>query len=187
MAGFESMGFPHCVGAIDGTHLAMQGAQYYNRKSYHSVVMQAVAEADGTFSSILVGHSGVSHDAHVFRSSRLYQRMCDGTFIAGNPHINYGGVDVPPLILGDGAYPLTSWLMKAYPAPSCYCERQFNRVLIRSRNTIERAFGVLKSRFRRLSIRIDVQIQNINSVIAAAVVLHNVCEKKTLCALRFNR
>lgn len=116
MAGFQQLGFPNCVGAVDGTHIPtacrkLQSAQYYNRKSFHSVVMQAVAEADGIFSSILVGHSGVSHDVHVFRSSKFYQRMKDVTFIPGNPSINYGFVTIYPLILGDGAYPLGPWLI----------------------------------------------------------------------------
>lgn len=183
MASFQRLGFPNCIGAIDGSHIPicapkLQSAQYYNRKSFHSVVVQAVAESDGIFSSILIGHSGVSHDAHVFRSSRFYQRMQEGTFIEGNPSINYGFIAIPPLILGDGAYPLSTWLMKAFANPSTENERNFNKVLNRSRNCVQHAFGLLKSRFRRLSVRLDVHIQNINSVIAAAVILHNICERK---------
>lgn len=183
MAGFQRLGFPNCIGAIDGSHIPiscpkLQSAQYYNQKSFHSVVVQAVAEADGLFSSILIGHSGVSHDAHVFRSSRFYQRMQEGSFIEGNPSINYGFITIPPIILGDGAYPLSTWLMKAFPNPITENERNFNKVLNHSRNCVERAFGLLKSRFCRLSVRLDVQIQNINSVIASAVILHNICERK---------
>ena len=42
--------FPMCAGAIDGTHIpiiapVVDHADYVNRKSYHSIVMQAVVES----------------------------------------------------------------------------------------------------------------------------------------------
>ncbi|KAJ7326639.1 hypothetical protein JRQ81_016398 [Phrynocephalus forsythii] len=42
---------------------------------------------------------------------------------------------------------------------------------------VERAFDHLIARFRCLSVRIDAQIQSINSIIAAAVILHNICDR----------
>ncbi|KAJ7317090.1 hypothetical protein JRQ81_003252 [Phrynocephalus forsythii] len=57
-------------------------------------------------------------------------------------------------------------------------ERHYNKVFNRTRNTVERAFGRLKARFRRLSVRMEAHIQNVNSIIASAVVLHNICEGK---------
>ena len=43
-------GFPACAGAIDGTHIPIQAPQenhtdYVNRKSYHSIVMQALVDS----------------------------------------------------------------------------------------------------------------------------------------------
>ena len=51
----EIWGFPICAGAIDGTHIAIQApadnhADYVNRKSYHSIVMQAVVDSPISFS-----------------------------------------------------------------------------------------------------------------------------------------
>ncbi|KAJ7332486.1 hypothetical protein JRQ81_014666 [Phrynocephalus forsythii] len=90
----------------------------------------------------------------------------------------YGGVSIPPLILGDGVYPLCKWLMKPYAVPRNEREIHYNKIFNRSRNVVERAFGWLKARFRRLSVRMEAHIQNVNSIIASAVILHNICEKK---------
>ncbi|KAJ7332875.1 hypothetical protein JRQ81_015055 [Phrynocephalus forsythii] len=104
--------------------------------------------------------------------------MEEGTLIPGNPMFQYGGVSIPPLIWGGGAYPLCNWLMKLYAVPRNDRERHYNKVFNRTRNIVERAFGRLKARFRRLSVRMEAHIQNVNSIIASAVILHNICEKK---------
>ncbi|KAJ7338348.1 hypothetical protein JRQ81_011339 [Phrynocephalus forsythii] len=176
-------GFPHTIGCIDGTHVPisppkLQGAAYFNRKSFHSVLLQAACDGDSIFFSMLTGHSGVNHDAHVFRSSMLFSKMEEGTLIPGSPLFTYAGVSIPPIILGDGAYPLCKWLMKPFAVPRNDRERHYNKIFNCSRCVVERAFGRLKARFRRLSVRIEVHIENINSIIAAAVILHNICERE---------
>ncbi|XP_033107921.1 protein ANTAGONIST OF LIKE HETEROCHROMATIN PROTEIN 1-like [Anneissia japonica] len=48
--GFRQLyGFPQCVGAIDGSHIPIIAPpdhpnDYYNRKGWHSIVLQAVAD-----------------------------------------------------------------------------------------------------------------------------------------------
>ena len=47
----EKWGFPICAGAIDGTHIPISTPQqnhasYNNRKSYHSIVMQALVNSN---------------------------------------------------------------------------------------------------------------------------------------------
>ena len=41
---------------------------------------------------------------------------------------------------------------------------------------MENAFGQLKGRWRRLLKRNDMLVENVSTVVAAACVLHNVCE-----------
>ncbi|KAJ7320354.1 hypothetical protein JRQ81_019865 [Phrynocephalus forsythii] len=135
---------------------------------------EAACDGDGIFFSMLAGHSGVNHDAHVFRSSMLFSKMEEGTLIPGNPMFHYAGVSIPPIILGDGAYPLCKWLMKPFAVPRNERERHYNKIFNRSRCVVERAFGRLKARFRRLSVRIEAHIENVNSIIASAVILHNI-------------
>ena len=68
--GFEARwGFPQAAGAIDGTHIPIlrpQGdsrADYFNRKGYYSIVMQAVMDFRGIFMDIYFGWPGKVHDA----------------------------------------------------------------------------------------------------------------------------
>ena len=87
-------------------------------------------------------------------------------------------VDVPLMILGDAAYPLLPWLMKAYPEGRGITPEQtaFNYRLSQTRMTVERAFGRLKGRWRCLLKRCDVHVTLISDIIFACCILHNFCE-----------
>lgn len=51
-------------------------------------------------------------------------------------------------LIGDSGYPLEPWLLTPVSQPTSRQEEKFNAMQIRARNSVERAFGVLKSRFR---------------------------------------
>ncbi|XP_074839416.1 uncharacterized protein LOC142006825 [Carettochelys insculpta] len=58
IAGFATLGFPNCLGALDGTHIPIHapehsGGWYINRKGYHSVVLQALVDSRGRFLDIM--------------------------------------------------------------------------------------------------------------------------------------
>ena len=60
MAGFEDLGFPHCAGAVDGTYIPIVSprecpADYYNRKGWHSIIMQELVDHCGHFRNINIG------------------------------------------------------------------------------------------------------------------------------------
>ena len=48
-------------------------------------------------------------------------------------------------------YPLRLWLLAPMINPTTEAEERYNRAHIKTRNTLERSFGVLKSRFRCLN------------------------------------
>ena len=54
--------------------------------------------------------------------------------------------------------------------------KTYNARLSRGRVIVEIAFGRLKSRWRRLSKQIDMDISNVPNVILACCALHNICE-----------
>ena len=60
--------------------------------------------------------------------------------------------NVRPLLLGDGAYPLKSWLIKPYPHSGVLTrsQRNFNTELRKNRAKVEQAFGMFKTRWRCL-------------------------------------
>ena len=88
-------------------------ADYYNRKGWHSILMQGMVNHLGQFMDIYIGWPGRVHDARVFANSTLYRKGQDGQLLP-NWTESISGVDIPLAILGDPAYPLLPWLMKAY-------------------------------------------------------------------------
>ena len=182
--GFDACwGFPQCAGAIDGTHIPIlrpagdSGSDYYNRKGFYSIIMQAVVDYRGTFLDIYIGWPGKVHDARVFANSSLYDMAQHGTLLPDWKK-NICGIDVPLCILGDPAYPALPWLMKAYPEHQQMSkkEKHFNYRQSRARMVVENAFGRLKGRWRCLLKRNDCHVQNVILITSACVVLHNLCE-----------
>ena len=85
--GFETFwGFSQAAGAIDGSHIPIirpdeSASDYYNRKGYYSIIMQAMVDFRGLFMDVYIGWPGKVHDARVFLNSALYQKgMCGSLF-----------------------------------------------------------------------------------------------------------
>ena len=180
--GFHShWGFPNCAGAIDGSHIPMAApvdyhSDYYNRKGWYSMIVQAVADHKYRFLDVYTGWPGSVHDARVFANSPIYMKGIDGKLF---PNITrkVDDKDVPIVLLGDSAYPLLPWLMKPFPHTTLSEEQQrYNYCLSRARIVIENAFGRLKSRWRCLMKKLEVKPDNIAIIIMACCILHNVCE-----------
>ena len=81
-------------------------------------------------------------------------------------------------IIADAAYPLRTYLMKAFP--NYYIlntrERHFNKTLSSMRMIVERAFGHLKERWRILLKEVYcTNIERIIKIIHACCILHNIC------------
>ena len=152
-------------------------ADYYNRKGFHSIVVQGMIDNVGRFMEVYIGWPGRVHDARVFVNSSLYKRGQDGTLFPDWKK-TICGEDIPLLVLGDPAYPLLSWLMKAFPdngSLSCQ-QKTFNYSLSRAQVVVAHAYGRLKGRWRCLLKRNDVLIHDVPKLVAACCVLHNVCE-----------
>ena len=74
-----------CAGAINGSHVpvrppASNHTDYYNRKGWYSMILQAVVDHEYLFWDVYVGWPGsvqTVHDARVFANSSLYQRAHD--------------------------------------------------------------------------------------------------------------
>ncbi len=121
-------GLPHCIGAIDGTHIPIKAPydnpeQYVSRKKFHSVQLQGVCDADRFFTDVYSAYPGSVHDSKLTRE-----------------------------------------------------QRQFNYFLSSTRMKIEHTFGLLKGRFRKLKVMMDIdQVEDIPLIVTSACVLHNFC------------
>ncbi|KAL3216398.1 hypothetical protein MRX96_033094 [Rhipicephalus microplus] len=164
-------GLPDVIGAIDACHVRITRPteckeDYSNRKKFHSIIVQAVCDADMVFTHVFVGFPGRAHDARVLDESFLFEEAAsrfDGGYL-----------------LGDATYPLLPWLLPPYRHVTSSWQpwmSKFNHVHSKQRVVIEITFGLLKGRFRRLD-KIDVNsIPQAVEIVMTACVLHNLARR----------
>jgi hypothetical protein len=162
-------GFNNVIGAIDGTHIILENAPlkqpeiYWNRKKKYSIQCQAIVDHRGIFTDYEIGWPGSVHDAKVYRNSFFYQNV--STLIEGWDYL-----------LGDSAYPLSSFLIKPFNNPENYLQTQFNVIHSLHRVVVENAFGRLKNRFGSLK---GLNVKKISTAIQlteCCIILHNFLE-----------
>ena len=163
--------FPNVLGCVDGTQIAITAPKenehiYIGRKGFHSMNVQGVCDAGLRFTSIVAKYPGSTHDAYIWRDSLVYRYM------AHRPNNEEGW------LLGDSGYPLSPFLMTPVHNATSSASQRYNKRHSKTRNTIERAFGLWKMRFRCLH-KTGGCLQSPPSgcvqIICACAVLHNIC------------
>ena len=187
--GFQSkQGFPNCIGAIDGSHIYVSAptntivaADHRNRYKSFSILLQGVVDAKCYFTSINTGPPGSLHDSAHFKSTELYRKVDEG--IMGGFHddpLTWGtGLSFPPYIVADRGYPLLSWCITPFKmGPMGLAltreEAWFNRKHSSTRMSVERGFGILKSRFKEIGTKSSLKLDFLPTVVHACCVLHNI-------------
>ena len=148
----EEWQFPCCWSAVNGCHIPIKChpgelescKEYHNFKNFFSVVLMGMVDSKYRFVWASCGYPGNSHDSVIFQSTDLWNQIKNQDYL---PKIGkkVGSLLVPPLILGDAAFPLQPWLMKPCTnANSTLQQRYYNYWLSRARMVREGAFGQLK-------------------------------------------
>ncbi|KAG0445426.1 hypothetical protein HPB47_015331 [Ixodes persulcatus] len=168
MRDFHAMGqFPGVTGYIDCTHVRIRspGGEdaevYRNRKRVFSLNVQAITGPQLQFFDVVASWPGSVHDSRIFDGSRaraLYEES-----------------RVPGVLLGDMGYACLPFLMTPLENPGATNSpgRRYNKAQIRTRNSVERAFGVWKRRFPCLDMRLQHKTRHSCSIITACAALHN--------------
>nr|XP_032832357.1 putative nuclease HARBI1 [Petromyzon marinus] len=163
----DKSGFPGVVGALGGTHIPIRGPPsrrnaYVNRSGFPSIHLQAVCDSRLRFLDVDTGRPGSTEGAEALRKSPLWSRL------EGLRTMDYH-------LLADSAYPLETFLLSPYGDDGHLTElqRNYNRVHGSTRADIERAFGLLRRKWRRLKYLDMTAVAYIPAVISAACVLHN--------------
>ena len=177
----DSFSMEQIIGAIVGCHFEIKAPSvckedYFNRKQFYSVNMQAVADTSLKFLVITVGYPGSLHDARVFSLSPIFNAISNGIIMTGSTQMT-SGISVGPLLAGDSAYPLSPFLLTPFCSRRILTRTQkmFNKIFCGLRSIIERAFGLLKNRWRLLLKMNEAELENAVRSIVAACVLHNFC------------
>ncbi|CAN7995542.1 unnamed protein product [Ixodes hexagonus] len=130
--------FPGVTGCIDCTHVKIKspggddGELFRNRKGYFSINVQAITGPELQFLDVVASWPGSVHDSRIFDMCRAHVLYKDGV--------------VPGLLLGDMGYACLPFLMTplADPGAARSPGDKYNKAHIKTRNSIERAFGVWK-------------------------------------------
>lgn len=185
--------FPRIIGAIDCTHVKLQSPGnllnyfthylffnyiklgclliflflggniaevYRNRKGYFSLNVQVVGGPSLEILDIVARWPGSTHDQVIFNNSTIHFKF----------ETNEMGDNI---FLGDGGYECRPYILVPLISPNTNAELLYNESQIRTRNTIERLFGVWKRRFPILSLGIRTTPDRAQAIIVATAVLHN--------------
>ena len=93
---------PFVVGAVDGSHIPiiaprLHAPDYYNKKGFHSVLLQGVVSAKCLFWDFDIGWAGSMHDANLWGRTAIGQ-YCEVCKLW------------PYTLIGDAAYPCRPWM-----------------------------------------------------------------------------
>ncbi|KAL4587897.1 hypothetical protein LXL04_000773 [Taraxacum kok-saghyz] len=169
--------FKDCIGCIDGTHILAcipenEQLRYIGRKGVPTFNVMATCDFDMCFTFASVGWEGSAHDTRVFLHA------------INTPSMNFPKPPEGKYYLVDKGYPDRNRYMVPYSKiryhqsqfqnePPNNMQETFNRSHSSLRSCIERAFGILKKRWKILSQMPKFSVQTQIDVIMAAFALHN--------------
>jgi hypothetical protein len=175
----ESRGFPGMLGSIDCMHwkwkncpTAWQG-NFTGHIHEPTIILEAVASYDLWIWHAFFGLPGSHNDINVLERSSVFTELAEGRAPLVNYSIN-GNNYTMGYYLADGIYPTWSTFVKTIPSPRGPKKTHFAKKQEEARKDVERAFGVLQSRFAivRGPARF-FQIETLKDIMTACIILHN--------------
>ncbi|CAG4908373.1 unnamed protein product [Colias eurytheme] len=170
---YEKTGISNVIGVIDCLHVKIEkpknAREYCNAKGYFSIVLQATVDANLRFTNIYCGEPGSSNCFRTLKKSPLYNTTLKDKNLLF-PYNVY--------LIGHSGYPSLSWLVPPYRENKrlTLTQREFNSLHVSARKISEKAFALLKSRFKRIKLfGVYRNIAFITDTIVAACILHNYC------------
>lgn len=158
--------FPRVIGCIDCTHVSIKSPGgnfaevYRNRKRSFSINVQVVGGPNLEIFDIVARWPGREHDSMIFNRSTVKTRFERGT--------------LQGFLLGDSGYPCMRYLMTPLANPGNEADVRYNTSQIKTRNTVERLFGVWKRRFPCLTRTMGNKLETVSVIIVACAVLYNI-------------
>ncbi|KAI5692922.1 hypothetical protein M8J75_004104 [Diaphorina citri] len=164
---FQGIGnFPGVVGCVDCTHVPIQlpsvenGENYRNRKGTFSLNVQVIGGPNLEIWDVVSGWPGSVHDSRIFTNSRVCHRFERG--------------EVRGILLGDSGYAQNTFLYTPLLNPTTPQEQRYNKAHIKTRNSVERLFGIWKRRFACLRRKLANSPVTCTHIVTACAVLHNI-------------
>ncbi|XP_049270038.1 putative nuclease HARBI1 [Rhipicephalus sanguineus] len=167
--------FPEVLGCIDSTHVQIKPPKdqehvYRNRKGLYSNNVQAICNAEGAITQLASWLPGSTHDSFVWASCDLRRCSERGELPDG-------------WLLGDSGYALEPWLLTPLRSAAGPAEERSKAAHTRTRQVIERTFGILKGRFTCLHQSggvLQYSPAMCAKIMVASAVLHNMCVRHAI-------
>ena len=141
---------PNFVVAINCTHLHIlspgvdQAEFYRNRKEFISINDQVIDDVNILVRNIVARWPGSTHDSRIF-DYRVIAEQFENNEIDG-------------VLVGDNGYPLKAYLLTPLFYPTTPVQWRYYFAHCKTREKIENLFGVFKSRFPCLSLKLRLKI-----------------------------
>ncbi|XP_049513913.1 uncharacterized protein LOC119466062 [Dermacentor silvarum] len=171
----ERWNMPHCVGAIDGKHVAIEcpsksGSEDYNYKNCFSKSLLAISDACYRYMLII---DALLVLTLIMVSSMQYNYVQSEVLINSLHPFLAASTEEEQLHRDQGDSALTSHFAEPHS------KRIFNYRLSRARRVIENAFGIMAQKWRILRRQFKANDDNVRRSISACVVLHNFLLKES--------
>lgn len=186
---YQMWNFPNCCGAIDGKHIRVvcpdnSGSLYFNYKSFFSIVLLAVVDANNKFIVVDIGSYGKEGDAGIFPKSNLGKLISTGQFKFPEPRcLPNTDMVLPHVFVGDEAFKLTNTMMRPYPRDQSKADVTkaiFNYRLSRARRTTENTFGIMCQYFRVFFTPINILPETVDNLIMTGCIVYNLLRDESI-------
>jgi hypothetical protein len=166
---FEALhGIPYIVSAIDGLHIPVLAhvigrEDYYCRKSFHSTILLGIIDVNYKFWDFEFGRTSSLHDSSNFQVTKVGIAFMERKYM-------------PYILIGDPAYPVRPWMYCPFEGQKdglFRCRTNWNFIESSTRMCVERAFGILKGRWRIIMKRCDIPLRMVSDVVYTCIVLQN--------------
>uniref|UniRef100_A0A0D3B519 DDE Tnp4 domain-containing protein n=1 Tax=Brassica oleracea var. oleracea TaxID=109376 RepID=A0A0D3B519_BRAOL len=175
----EIRGFPGMVGSIDCMHWRWKNCQTSWKGQYTlgstkpSIVLEAVASQDLWIWHTFFGLPGTLNDINVLDRSPVFDDIIQGRA----PRVEYmvnGHMYNLAYYLTDGIYPNWSTFIQSISLPQGPKAELFSKFQESTRKDVERAFGVLQSRFAIVKTpALSWDQDKMGKTMRACIILHN--------------
>ncbi|KAL6557450.1 hypothetical protein OROMI_017800 [Orobanche minor] len=176
----EERGFPGMLGSLDCMHWAWKncptawhGAFVNGFKRTPTLILEAVASKNLWILHAFFGMAGTNNDITVLNRSTLFDDLISGVapscpFVVNSHRYDMG------YYLSDGIYPPYATLIQSISSPYTEKERTFDKFQESARKDVERAFGVLQSRWSIVKGLARMwNIQDLGNIMKTCIILHN--------------
>jgi hypothetical protein len=176
----ETRGFPGMLGSVDCMHwewkncpVAWKGQFCRGDHGKPTIVLEVVASQDLWIWHAFFGIAGSNNDINVLNQSNMFNDILEGQAPTVQYTVNGTSYNMG-YYLADGIYPEWATFVKTISMPQGEKRKLFAQRQESARKDVERAFGVLQSRFAIIRGPARAwHMETLKHTIYACIILHN--------------